>query len=1131
MQTTINVTKRKGGFETVSFDKITKRIEKLAKGLQVSPQIVAQKTIASVFDGIPTRDIDTLAADISISLATEHPDYGVLASNILIANLHKETNSNVLAVFKQLYNNVNAYGEKSSLIAEDVWEVVKKHHKHFDSLINHQKDYSYDYFAVKTMEKIYLAKVNDKVVERPQLMLMRVAVGIWKNNIPRVEETYKLLSDKYFTRASPTIFNAGMKYPQLSSCFLLDVEDNIESIYKTLSDCAKISKFGGGIGINIHDIRSRNSLIRGTNGSSTGIIPMLRVFNNTARYVNQSSKRNGSIAVYLEPHHPDIFDFLEAKKNHGDEEDRARDLFYALWISDLFMKRVESDGVWSLMDPDRCKGLSMVYGDEYEALYTKYEAEGKFTKQIRAQELWFAIMTSQIEQGVPYICFKDSCNSKNNQKNLGTLKSSNLCVAPHTQILTDKGYFPIDTLVGKPINVWNGEEFSETQVVQTGENQDMVKVTFSNGYDLECTPYHRFYLQDGYWRKTPIMVEAKDLVKGMKLIKTDLPVIDSKIDTFKYAYTHGFMTGDGTYHVGKEETRPCSFKKTSGLFCRYHKNCGREDDIDNLTGICQACVVKNKPGVTLNGEKKDLLQYLDIRSTSGKVDGQGRLNCRLPLDMRPKFEVPMDQSLKTKLEWFAGYVDVDGTIARNGTNESLQVGSSDLPFLKEVGLMMQTLGVNVKITKSHEEGDRMMPDGKGSLKEFHCRTTYRLLIGSTSLQSLVDLGFAPKRLSITKRTPNRDASQFVQVVSVEKLDEKSDTFCFNEPKRHMGIFNGVLTGQCSEILIHTSPTEVGTCNLASICLPRFVLGGKFDFHSLYNVTRVATRNLNKVVDETFYPIEEARRSNLRHRPLGIGIQGLADTFILLRLPFDSPGAAELNKHIFETMHFAALEESVQLAKEQGVYESYKGSPMSQGLLQCDLWGKEPSFDLWDWARLRQDIKEHGVRNSLLIAIMPTASTSQLMGNNEAIEPYTSNMYLRKTLAGEFMVINKHLVKDLIELGIWNKDIRNAILRNNGSVQDIQGIPQDIKQLYKTVWEMKQRVLIDLAAGRGPFVCQSQSLNLWVANPTFVTLTSMLFHAWKSGLKTGIYYLRSKAASSAIKVGVVSEQAECLSCGS
>ena len=1173
----LRVTKRNGSLETVSFDKITKRLGNLSKGLSgVSPIIVAQKTIASIFDGITTREIDILTADIAISLATDHPDYGILASNILISNLHKETSSSILSVFKIMNNNLNVYGEKSSLVADDVWQVVKKHSKHLDSLLNFQKDYTYDYFAIKTLEKMYLTKVNGKVVERPQHMLLRVALGIWKNDMPRVEETYKLLSDKLFTHASPTLFNASMKHAQLSSCFdkdtevfiigkgivhinevqlgdlvithtgkvqkvlqlhqnplgerklynlkatytpaikvtenhrlmviskdelalgvgkgswkpvsdihqgdflsipkkvggvstevwdvmdfteridygksdddvkfslvgdkiqfettfkvqgpqfqgkevlvshkrgnlvnrfwtvdqdfawfmgvwygdgcvthgknrkdisipkniqivssktnpklitkiceigekvfgfapsvsycksqdlvqivfhsrllaivfkhvfghgfdgkhlmlqmhawdaklvramlgglvssdgcltkqgqiiislsnyrllkefyfitrnvgiltsfaataqshkpewkhhktwtmrllpdeeimqhvikfydddrmsmrsnttrnvilldgqyfvkvtnrdlvvedlpeyvytlgieedhsynvegivcencfLLDMEDSIDGIYKVLTNCARISKYGGGIGVNCHSIRSRDAIIRGTNGSSTGIIPMLRTFNATARYVNQGSRRNGSIAFYLEPHHPDLLEFIAAKRNHGNEEERARDLFYALWVSDLFMKRVENDEMWSFMDPDKCKGLCDVYGDEYEALYIKYESEGRYAKQVKAQEVWYELMVSQIETGSPYVVFKDSVNRKSNQKNVGVIKSSNLC---------------------------------------------------------------------------------------------------------------------------------------------------------------------------------------------------------------------------------------------------------------------------------------------------------------------------------------------------------------------------------SEITEFTSPTETAVCNLNSLSLPGFVQGGQFDFHALYKVTKVCARNLDRVIDVTFYPIEEARRSNLRHRPIGIGVQGLADVFIMMKYPFESEEAMRLNREIFETIYFAALETSMELAKENGAYETFKGSPTSEGILQCDLWDSQPTLDLWDWKTLRKDIITYGLRNSLSTAVMPTASTSQLLGNNECIEPYTSNMYLRRTLAGEFVVINKHLVRDLIRLGIWDKEIRDDIIRDNGSVQSVSRIPDDIKELYKTAWEIKQKTLVDMAISRGAFVCQSQSLNIFMGEPSFKKLSSMLFYGWKGGIKTGIYYLRSRGSGNATKVVVDSKQ--------
>lgn len=1150
----MNVTKRNGSLETVSFDKITKRLGNLSKGLSgVSPIIVAQKTIASIFDGITTREIDILTADIAISLATDHPDYGVLASNILISNLHKETSSSILSVFKIMNNNLNVYGEKNSLVAEDVWQVVKKHSKHLDSLLNFQKDYTYDYFAIKTLEKMYLTKVNGKVVERPQHMLLRVALGIWKNDMPRVEETYKLLSDKLFTHASPTLFNAGMKHAQLSSCFLLDMEDSIDGIYKVLTNCARISKHGGGIGVNCHSIRSRDSIIRGTNGSSTGIIPMLRTFNATARYVNQGSRRNGSIAFYLEPHHPDLLEFIAAKRNHGNEEERARDLFYALWVSDLFMKRVENDEMWSFMDPDKCKGLCDVYGDEYEALYTKYESEGRYSKQVKAQEVWYELMVSQIETGSPYVVFKDSVNRKSNQKNVGVIKSSNLCVAPETMVLTDKGYFPIIDLHGKEVNVWNGEEFSKTIVQKTGENQEMIKVSCSNGFDLICTPYHRFTVQDKQDVRVSKLhiIEAKDLKKGMKIIRCIFPVIDSESESFKYPYTHGFYCGDGTMnrHDGITKHR-CNYQVYRNTdFCKRHQKNTKEYKNDEEEMIvrrsgtssreiqlCCANSYTEKPCVALYGEKIDLLKYLDVRTTSGIIQ-KDKINCQLPLDMEQKFKVPVNQSLKTKLDWLAGYCDADGCVVKNEKSESIQIACVNLPFLQNVVLMLQTMGCNANIRFHKNEREQSLPNGKGGSRNFACQKTYRLSIGSVFVQQLIKLGFSPKRLILPIRNEIVGIERYNTILSTEYLEKKMDTYCFNEPKRHMGIFNGILSMNCSEITEFTSPTETAVCNLNSLSLPAFVQGGQFDFHALYKVTKVCARNLDRVIDVTFYPIEEARRSNLRHRPIGIGVQGLADVFIMMKFPFESEEAMRLNREIFETIYFAALETSMELAKENGAYETFKGSPTSEGILQCDLWDSQPTLDIWDWKTLRKDIVTYGLRNSLSTAVMPTASTSQLLGNNECIEPYTSNIYLRRTLAGEFVVINKHLVRDLIRLGIWDKEIRDDIIRDNGSVQSVTRIPDDIKELYKTAWEIKQKTLVDMAISRGAFVCQSQSLNIFMGEPSFKKLSSMLFYGWKGGIKTGIYYLRSRGSGNATKVvvdskqpaPVVEEEPDCVMC--
>ncbi|MBI3252886.1 MAG: ribonucleoside-diphosphate reductase subunit alpha [Candidatus Omnitrophica bacterium] len=754
------VLKRDGRRESVKFDKITARIERLSYSLDpthVDPADVAKKVVEGVYDGVTTSELDNLAAEIAASLTTKHPDYALLASRIAISNLHKNTTKSFSATMRDLYQYIDQKsGKKAPLIADDVYAIIEKNAELLDSTIIYDRDFDYDYFAFKTLEKSYLLKINGRVVERPQHMLMRVAVGIHKEDIDGAIETYNLMSERWFTHATPTLFNAATPKPQLSSCFLIAMkDDSIEGIYDTLKSCAKISQSAGGIGLSLHNIRATGSYIRGTNGTSNGIVPMLRVFNDTARYVDQGGgKRKGSFAVYLEPWHADVFEFLELKKNHGKDELRARDLFYALWISDLFMRRVEQNEKWSLFCPNEAPGLAEAWGKDFEKLYETYEKEGRARKTVKAQDLWFAILESQIETGTPYILFKDAANAKSNQQNLGTSKSSNLC---------------------------------------------------------------------------------------------------------------------------------------------------------------------------------------------------------------------------------------------------------------------------------------------------------------------------------------------------------------------------------TEIMEYTSKEEVAVCNLGSLSLPRFVIDGKFDHGKLFQVTQVMTRNLDKVIDVNYYPVEEARRSNLRHRPIGIGVQGLADAFILLGMPFDSDQARALNRDIFETVYFAAMTASKDLAKLRGPYETFKGSPLSAGLFQFDLWGAMPSAR-WDWETLRREVKAHGARNSLLVAPMPTASTSQILGNNECFEPYTSNIYTRRVLSGEFVVVNKYLLKDLVKLGIWNAKLKDKIVADNGSIQNIPEIPQAVKDLYKTVWEIKQRILIDMAADRGPFICQSQSLNLFIQEPNFAKLTSMHFYSWKKGLKTGMYYLRTKAAADAIKF-TVERQAE------
>jgi ribonucleoside-diphosphate reductase alpha subunit len=748
------VLKRDGHRESVKFDKITARIEKLCYGLDpkfVNPVEVAMKVINGLYDGVSTQELDNLAAEIAATMTTKHPDFAKLAARIAVSNLHKITSKSFSNTMKRLYTYVDPKtGQNAPLISKETWKVIKEHAAELDEAIIYDRDFAYDYFGFKTLERSYLIRIDGKPVERPQHLLMRVSVGIHGEDIPAAIETYHLLSEKWFTHATPTLFNAGTPKPQLSSCFLLTMkDDSIDGIYDTLKQCAKISQSAGGIGLSVHNVRAKGSYIKGTGGTSNGIVPMLRNFDMTARYVDQGGgKRKGSFAIYLEPWHADVFDFLDLKKNHGKEEMRARDLFYAMWIPDLFMKRVENNEMWSLFCPNEAPGLAEVWGEEFERLYEKYEKEGRFRKQIKAQDLWFEVLESQIETGTPYILYKDAANRKSNQKNLGTIKSSNLC---------------------------------------------------------------------------------------------------------------------------------------------------------------------------------------------------------------------------------------------------------------------------------------------------------------------------------------------------------------------------------TEIIEYTSPDEVAVCNLASIALPKFITEeGKFDHQKLYEITKVATRNLNKVIDVNYYPVIEARNSNMRHRPIGLGVQGLADAFIMLRMPFDSDEARRLNEDIFETIYFGAMEASMELSKLNGPYETFKGSPVSKGIFQFDMWGVTPRSGRWNWEQLKQDVKKHGVRNSLLLAPMPTASTSQILGNNECFEPYTSNIYARRTLSGEFIVVNKHLMRDLMSQGLWSETMRQKLIAANGSIQAIPEIPQNIKDIYRTVWEISQKSIIDMSADRGAYICQSQSLNIHLTNPNFGKLTSMHFYAWKKGLKTGMYYLRSNAAADAIK---------------
>ncbi len=1084
----MQVVKRNGEKEDVSFDKVLNRIRKQAEGLEVNPTLIAQRTLSRIYDGVKTAELDELAAQLSISLMTTNSDYGALASRIAITNHHRNTSDKFTEVVEQLANQtVKKTGEKTSIVSEELVQLCRDHGDKINAKIDYSRDFLFDYFGFKTLEKLqYLLRdTNGQTLERPQHLIMRVSLALWGSvDLERAFETYDLLSQKYFIHATPTNFNAGTPRQQCSSCYLQALkDDSITGIYDTLKDCALISKYSGGIGLHIHNIRAKGALIKGTNGTSNGIVPMLKVFNDTARYVDQGGgKRNGSFAIYLEPWHADIEDFLKMKLNTGAEEERARDLFYALWVSDLFMERVEKDEHWTLFCPSEAPGLADVVGDDFKALYTKYEKEGRGRKQVSAQKLWFKILDSQIETGTPYLLYKDAANLKSNQKNLGVIKSSNLCVAPETYILTDKGQQQISSLVNQEVNVWNGEKWSKTTVMKTGENQKLITVHLSNGAQITCTPYHKFITRKNYNDKTAIKditrINAADLKEGMKLVKFSTQLVEgNKTNDILYPYTHGFFCGDGTYH-----------KNPSGYISK---------------------------GLSLYGEKKELIKYLNIRSSSLKEDSQGRINTMLPDEISDKYVVPINSSLKCRLEWLAGLLDSDGSVVRNGSNESLQIASIHFEFLDRVRLMLQTLGAQSKVTLGHSERKTFLPDGKGGRKEYDCKPLWRLLISSSAVHILKLLGLNCYRLQINGEEPQRNAEQFVTVVSVVDDGRIDDTYCFNEPENHAGVFNGILTGNCTEIIEYSSSDETAVCNLASLALPAYVdqKSKRFDFSKLREVTKVAIRNLNRVIDINYYPTPETKKSNMRHRPVGLGVQGLADVFAMMRMPWESEKAAELNQRIFEHIYYAALESSAEVAEVEGPYETFIGSPVSEGILQYDMWDVKPLTEqdgTLNWQGLKEKIKQVGVRNSLLIAPMPTASTSQILGYNECFEPFTSNIYTRRTLAGEFIVINKHLMKDLQKLDLWNEDMKQQIILRNGSIQGIEEIPQSIQNLYKTSWEIKQRTLIDMAAARGAFICQSQSLNLFVADPNYAKLTSMHFYSWKKGLKTGIYYLRTRA---------------------
>lgn len=1073
------VTKRNSHREIISFDKILKRIKKvgLEANIKINYSSLAIKVIDQLYDGISTTKIDELTAEQCASMASIHPDYNTLAGRITISNHHKNTKNSFFQVMKELYQYKDQHGQSYPLLSHKFYKTIGYHGKEkLDTLCDYSQDYVIDFFGFKTLEKSYLMKINKRIVERPQHMWLRVAIGIHDRDWPRVEETYHYMSNKYFTHATPTLFNAGTPTPQLSSCYLMAMEeDSIEGIFNTLKDCALISKWAGGIGLHIHDVRAAGSQIRGTNGTSNGILPMLKVFNNTAKYVDQGGgKRNGSIAIYLEPWHADVEMFLQMRKNHGDEELKARDLFYALWVPDLFMERVKTGQRWTLFCPAECPGLSDCVGEEFKLLYERYESEGKGRQTMNARDLWFQILDSQMETGTPYLLYKDTCNEKSNQKNVGVIKSSNLCVCPETQILTKDGYFPIVSLFpgnypaselsswNRKVEIWNGAEFSEVEIFKTGSDVDFVEVSCSDGSKLTCTPGHRFFIRDGGVGKA-IMKDAQDLLPGDLLESTSFPVID----------------GSESFEEGGQ---PATDRG------------------------CKA----------------------------------GMANLKMVSSYVTYIEVPINHNMKDKLEWFSALIEPFVVVAVQDEDEYIALYSVSRIFLEDVKYMLQTCGINTVLR------DLKTPDpDTGAIAE--------LIVYMVQLRCLKEnpvygefmyfstFPFDPLPLSEDERK-SIQMNPNVRVTKVMASERIDDSFCFTEAKAHAGIFNGMRTSQCTEIIEYSDKDETAVCNLASLSLPSFVNGQLekiFDYEELHKVTRIVTRNLNKVIDINFYPTPKTEKSNMRHRPIGLGVQGLADVFFLLNLSFSAPESKLINKRIFETIYHAALTESCELAKEFGPYETFKGSPASQGILQFDMWdsGANPGNERYDWTRLKLEIQTHGLRNSLLVAPMPTASTSQILGNNECIEPITSNIYSRRTLAGEFIMVNKHLMKEMIEQDKWNETFKNNMVANNGSVQSFDFLDKETRDKYRTVWEIPMKDLIDMAADRGAFICQSQSLNLWLEDPNYNTMTSMHFYSWNKGLKTGIYYLRRRPRHHAQqftiepekKASVIVDEGVCESC--
>lgn len=1118
----MKVKKRDGSLEEMRYDKITRRIQNFCDDLNleyIDPTWITLKVTQGIYDGISTTELDVLAAETAASLVTSHSDYAKLAGRLAVSNLHKTTPKKFSQSIKELHSFVEPKTNKeSSLISNETYSFVQQYKDVLDGAIVQERDFDFDYFGFKTLERSYLLKIGNRIVERPQYMYMRVAVGICNNDIENALRIYDDLSQHFYTHATPTLFNAGTHRPQMSSCFLIGNKgDDIDGLFDTIKDVAKISKWAGGIGLHVHDVRGKGAYIKGTGGESDGLLPMMKTYNEVARWINQGGRRRGSFAVYLEPWHSDVFEFIELRKNHGKEELRARDLFLAMWVPDLFMKRVEQDLDWSLFSPDEAPGLSDVYDDpylftqEFTELYERYEKEGRARKVVKARKLMDAILTAQIETGVPYMLYKDAANYKSNQKNLGTIKSSNLCITGDQRVVTTKGYLTAKELceMDVELELFNGSEIvKSSKMVKRGENEDVYKITLENGMEHKVTPYHGIPVIDS--RNNITRIECKDLKIGDKIpVQTNKGLFGSK-EMVDEAFLLGLYQSDGTQN------------KSSILFDLWENDFDLVEEIENKIQKLYS-KYEYKPRYSTKGGK-----FIDCVVSFSKVKKK-----RLSSEFFKKellFEkgyVPewiWSSNEETQWSYLRGLLFADGTANKNKSKgEPIQISYADIniDFLKELQLIFQNLGLQTSIRLLRNGGQRSLPNGKGGYSLYKTKDCYRLIVGNKNDSQKINekIGFLDRKNIIIDNREFRDnTKKGYKVKSIEYVG-KEDVYCptiYND--EHIFISQGLKTFNCTEILEFSSSEEQAVCNLASIALPKYIVNKEFSHELLYEYVYQVVKNLNNVIDLNFYPTDETKLSNMRHRPVGLGVQGLADVFCILKIPFESEEANKLQVEIFETMYFAALSSSKDLSKENGPYSSYEGSPISKGKFQYELWGKkdEDNSGRWDWKFLRNEILNHGVRNSLLIAPMPTASTAQILGNNEAFEPFTSNLYSRRTLGGEFIVINKHLVNELLERGLWSDDIKKKLIMENGSVQNIPEIPVDVKEIYKTVWEMSQKRILTMAANRSIYIDQSQSLNLFIDNASKTKVMAAHLYGWKLGLKTGMYYLRTKAAVDPIK---------------